>query len=111
MSHDLAHKKSTRTHFMGVGTHTEKGKKGALRGYYHGTNVASKDKKGNLHFRTGGWLTNTTVRRMETFAREHGGRKGIAISRAKGTLTAYENGKKIAHAGKKGHEHLMTIKR
>lgn len=103
-------KKSTRTHFMGVGTKVEHDKKGKTHGVYHGTKVATKNKHGDLHFRTGGWLTNTTTRRMETFAREHGGRDTMSISRAKGRLTAYEDGKPIAHSGKKGHEHLMTVK-
>lgn len=103
-------KRSTRTHFTGTGTHLEADKKG-IRGYYHGTNVAKMDKKGNLHFRTGGWLTPTTTRRMETFAREHGGMHDLAISRAKGRLTAYRGGKAVAHSGKKGHEDIMTIKR
>lgn len=106
-SHAL--KKSTRTHFMGVGTKVEKDKKGT-HGYYHGTNVASKDKKGHLHFRTGGYLSNTTIRRMKTFASEHGG-KNIALSRAKGTLsgTDHSTGKKL-HSGYKNGEHRMTVK-
>ena len=102
-------KKSTRTHFTGVGTKLEKGKKGELRGYYHGTNVASKDRKGDLHFRTGGYLTPTTARRMETFAKEHGGRD-IKFSRAKGTLTGYEGGQAKYKSGYKGGEHRMTVK-
>ncbi len=106
-SHAL--KKSTRTHFKGVGTKVEKDKKGT-HGYYHGTNVASKDPKGHLHFRTGGYLTNTTVRRMQAFAREHGG-KSIALSRAKGTLsgTDHSTGKKL-RSGYKNGEHRMTVK-
>ncbi len=101
-------KKSTRTHFMGTGTHVET-EKGKTHGVYHGTKVATKNKHGDLHFRTGGWLTPTTTRRMSTFAKEHGGRN-IAISRAKGKLTAYEDGKAIAHSGEKKGEHLMTIR-
>lgn len=108
---DKSRGESTRTHFKGVGTELEHRKKGETRGYYHGTNVATKSKKGDLHFRTGGWLTPTTARRMETFARTHGNMKGLAISHAKGKLTAYDHGRPIAHSGKKGGEDIMTVKK
>lgn len=102
-------KESTRTHFKGVGTHVEH-EKGKTHGVYHDTKVATKNKKGDLHFRTGGYLTNTTVRRMQTFAREHGGRN-LSFSRAKGRLSARDNdtGKEHGSGYNKG-EHKMTVR-
>lgn len=101
--------KSTRTHFGGVGTKLEQGHKGDLRGSYRGTQVATKDPKGNIHLRTGGWLTPTTVTRMKSFIKEHGG-KDVALSRAKGTLSGRMGDKKLS-SGYVNGEHRMTIKR
>lgn len=108
---DYPHKKSTRTHFMGKATKLEADKKGRLHGKYHDTEVATKTKKGDLHFRTGGYLTNTTVRRMQAFAREHGGRHSLSFSRKGGKLQAndYASGEKYS-SGEKGGEHRMTVK-
>lgn len=63
---------------------------GTRQVFLHKTCIVTVRPDGSVFLNTGGWLTNTTITRMNQVSAEWG--LGYSVSRAKGVFSAYLHG-------------------